>query len=286
MNSYKVSKFVVGLAGICVSVLLYVSLAPIAFGGLDVKMDDDPKVEYDDTENAFKVNGNISIASSMPWDISLGYEVILGTVDKPFYSFSDCAEIKSGETGNVPVKVNAGVDALILYFLSCMNSGFQSDTIGGVFSGQLSLPLTVLIDGDYIQKIVQFSVCVGFDMGGDIIMGSLTKDAGETTLDGELKFKPASSITFPNLTIAFSIESNEIPAKTLSGTMSCTNNADGSQSVIYNISSGSQILDVLASLQIHGGIMKVGAFESELGPGQIGMLADSIVGMLGMAVVL
>ena len=273
MNSYKTSKLVLGLASIVVGSLLYVSLAPIAFGGLDVAMDDDLTVEYDGAD--LIVDGNISIASSMPWDINLEYEVILGTLDNPIYSITNTAEIKSGETGSVSVNFNVGTDILMLYFLSCVESEFKSNSVDGTFEGLFSLPLTVLIDGDYVQSIVKFSVGVGFDLGSGAT-GMLELSGGGSDLNGWLTFIPDLSILFTSVfNVTFDINTD---IGSIHGTM--TASASG---VTYNIAGTDSLAYILGYFLLNGGDVELNGSPVTLTPEQINMMISSIIGMLDYA---
>jgi len=286
MNSYRISKFLVGVASIAVAALLYVSIAPIAFGGLDVKVDKDLEVDFDGAN--LNVDGSISISSNMPWDLSINYKIILGTEDNPIISSEGSTDVPSGTVGTLSLNLTATTEDLMLYFLSSMDSEFKSNGIDGIFFGHFMLPMTVLIYGDYIQKIVTYSINIGLDLGGNA-NGNLNRDVAGAKLNGGVTFDDRTAIGLPqmNATFTFSIMTTD-HLRSIDGHITFSTSASGDeQSISYDMTAsptGDTIHDILEYVQNNGGFFKLnGSSEIALGPQQISVLAYSINGMLGQA---
>jgi hypothetical protein len=284
MNSYTVGRILVGLAGAAVATLLVLSLAPIAFGGLDVTMDEDLKVEYDDKEQTLTIDGNINIASAMPWDIDLVLSIILGTEDNPIWSSSSSTTIPSGKTGSLPIDFKIGVDDLMLYFLTCVGSEFKSDSTDGTFEGHFSLPLTIRLDGDYIQGLVSFDVGVGFDLGGSAT-GKLERDEAGTKLKGDITIELPEGLAFEyKTTFTFVIEDKN--GNSVTGSLSYDGSGGTEGKIDLEMSTdppSATIADILLSYQNNGGTFTLNGKEITLTPEQIALLIDSIKGLLDHA---
>ncbi|MDR0778651.1 MAG: hypothetical protein LBE48_04365 [Methanomassiliicoccaceae archaeon] len=284
MNSYTVGRILVGLAGAAVAAILVFSLAPIAFGGLDVTMDEDLSVEYDDMTQTLTIEGNINIASAMPWDIELSYEVVLGTEDNPIWSSSKSTTIPSGQTGSLPIDFEIGVDDLMLYFLTCLESEFKSDSTDGTFEGKFSLPLTIKLNGSYIQSLVGFDVGVGFDLGGSA-KGKLECDEAGTKLKSEIKIELPEGLAFEyECTFAFKITDKD--GNSVNGTLSY-DGSSGTEGVIsLDVStdpSSVTIAGILDSYLNGGGTIELNGKTIVLTPEQMKTLADAIKGLLDHA---
>lgn len=221
MIGYKLAKLLLSVAGMATGALLLLSVAPIAFGGLEVTMNQDLNLDYNPVDGTLTVDAGITISSIMPWDINIDYEIILGTPDNPALTIPGSTNIPSGGSGTIDVHFEANAGDLLTYLLTSMDTSFQSNDEDGTFSGHFSLPLTVNIAGDYVQSLVGFDVGVIFDLGGDA-EGKLEKDAGGTFLAGEVFFNPGVDLPIDaTFNVTFRIETDDL--RSINGTMSYTN---------------------------------------------------------------
>ena len=283
MNSYTIGSIALMLAGISVGALLLLSLAPIAFGGLDVTMDEDLTIKYDPAKGILSVDAEITIESSMPWDINIDYEVILGSPDSPAIHIAGSVTIPSGGKGVLKIEEKFDVHELLLYLLGCIESSFELNDEDGTFSGRFSLPLLVNITGDYMNSIMGFDVGVWFDLGGEAT-GKLERDAAGSTLEGTVTFVTSVSLPITTGDITFSITPEGGSPGIINGIVSYT--SVGSPNIELSMGtdpSGTPMADILESFRANGGTLRVNGAPFALTPGETELLIDSIYSMLAHA---
>ena len=284
MKGYILGKIILGVAGISASLLLVLSLAPIAFGGLDVSMNEDLTFEYDDVNKTLQVETSINVTSSMPWDIGLSYEIILGTGDNPAFTSPGSTTLKRGETGVLEFEAKAEASALLVYLLSSMEMDFRSVDEHGAFSGRFMLPLTVNISGDYVRNLVDFDISVVFDLGGEAT-GTLGRNDPGTILEGTVTFADPSILPITAfINLPFSIEPNGGSLATINGVIGYYNPGSPNLSLTIN-TSGPSIESILKEVEEYGGIVKIDATPVTMTPELMSMLIRSISGMLDHAAV-
>ena len=280
MKGFMVGNIVLSLVGVSTAALLVLSVAPIAFGGLDVTMDNDLRFEYDSTTGTLTVDAGITIKSGMPWNINLSYEIILGPPGSPVISVPGSVTIPGGGEENLKIEFGFNPGDLLVYLLSSMESNFQSND-DGEFSGNFSLPLTVNLTGDYVGGVVDFGIGVGFDLGGSA-EGELERDAAGTYIKGGLTFDSIAPIPIASdINIAFSIE----PAGYAGSIIGSLKYSPGAGSIGLDIetSAGQPIADLLEHFQNNGGTVKVNGTAVTLTQGHVDVLIASIYGMLDHA---
>jgi len=272
MKGFIIGNILLSLAGVGTAALLVMSVAPIAFGGLDVTMDEDLKFNFDG--ETFTVEAGITIKSNMPWDINLAYELTLGPPGNPIMYDSDSTLIKSGGEGKLKLKIEANAGKLLVYFMDCVESSLQIND-DGTFTGHVSLPLNVNLTGDYIGS--QFDVNVGFDLGGSA-EGLFEIDDDGTSLEGNIRFE--SEVDFP-VSVDMGFEIIHETGGSVKGSLKYLNK--DLELKVWSVDGLTSIADILEKVYEDGGTLKVDGKTIAMDKEMLDMLINSISGMLESA---
>jgi hypothetical protein len=125
--------------------------------------------------------------------------------------------------------------------------------VSGAFDGRFSLPFTVLVQGDYIQRIIQFNVGVEIDMGG-YATGTIDIDPSERLLTGELTFgSTGMTLPLPDTGWTFSFEIST-GTDSINGFVAYMYDSIGKKGYVsFFVDSSAPLVDVLQAFLENGG---------------------------------
>jgi len=153
-------KIFVVLISLSLLALVVLAVYPVATGGLNVTQDEELTIETDPMVPIyFDITGQLTITSTLPYDINdVNPQIYMESADKSvrvnLYSEGEFTILKNG-SHTVIIDSQVLVPELLL-FLIVDNQGSSSET--GMY-----LPLTIEVNGSYMQKMMKLGINADID---------------------------------------------------------------------------------------------------------------------------